>query len=62
MIHLLSYLGLLLSVAAAFRFILVLADPVDAGSSPVLSARACVSGGVYLVLMMGTIIGSIFVA
>lgn len=62
MIHLLSYLGLLLSVAAAFRFILVLADSVDAGGSPVFSARARVSGGACLVLMMGTIIGSIFVA
>lgn len=61
MIHLLSYLGLMLSVAAAFRFILVLADSVDAGGAPVFSARTCVSGGMCLLLMMGTIIGS-FVA
>lgn len=61
MTHLLPYLGLLLAVAAAFRFILVLADSADAGGSPVLSARACVAGGVCLVLMMGTITGSIFV-
>lgn len=62
MIHLLSYLGLLLSVAAAFRFVLVLSDSVDAEGGAMIGARAYVSGGVFLVSMMGTIIGSSFIS
>lgn len=59
---LLPYLGLLITTVTALRFVLVLSDSVDAEGGAMIGARAYVSGGVFLVSMMGTIIGSSFIS
>lgn len=62
LLHLLPYLGLLASGATALWFIVALADSVDAEGATVIGLRASVAGGVCLVAMMGTIIGSMFIS
>lgn len=62
LLYVLPYLGLLTTGATALWFILVLADSADAEGTSVIGVRAGVSGGVFLVAMMFTIIGSSFIS